>query len=402
MDWSLLLDACLNDFYSRKQHKSFKILTSNYDRIAHLINLPSQTYLDQIDQFLASLVKSKIESKSVDLSEKHKLKGNGFYAKSEYTEAFKYYTLALSHASNFKAQVLSYSNRSAVFNALKLYRECMGDIEAVKNLIISTSETVDFKFLHDGLALKLLNREINCLNQLKLSKPELNEHTNPMVRFLSEKLLIELKETIRKIDWATGNNVSKKLSQNEGAPSETKISECVLIQQNLSKGRYCVANRDIQVGEYLFVEKSYCAILLPEFNEAYCQQCFKLIYDPKRENFLYLNIQVCDACTSVFYCSVQCKLNHKQKHLFECKVLKCLMHNLGIAHLAYRILATTDFNLLMQYSKEKQDFDATNIDYNNSSDYVQIFHLLTHEKVCTRFTYMVITKITPLYSLKSK
>ena len=339
--------------------------------------------MDQIDRYLECLDNNKTEYKSSERSEAYKTKGNSFYAKSNYSEAFKHYTLALSYAPSFKSITLAYSNRSAVFNSLKLYKECLREIQTIKDLIASITDAKDLNFLHDGLALKLLKRELSCLKQLNLPIFDLNELNSIFIRFLSEKDYLELKETFQKNFTTENKSAQRTCPQNEKSINPTKISECVDVKYNLSKGRYCIANRDIHVGECLFVEKAYCAILLPEFNESYCQQCFKLIYDVKSGNFLYLNIQVCDLCTSVLYCSSQCKLEDNHKHSFECKLLKSLMHNLGIAHLAYRIVATTDFEILMKFATKNQEASAnSNIDYNNSTDYEQIFHLLTHEKVC--------------------
>ena len=104
------------------------------------------------------------------------------------------------------------------------------------------------------------------------------------------------------------------------------------------------------------------------------------------DQFFYLNIETCDECTSVFYCSNKCKTINKEQHGHECKLIKSLLHNLGIAHLAYRILASTDFDTLLEYSKKASSTtENISIDYKTSFDYEQIFHLLTHEEVRINF-----------------
>jgi flagellar biosynthesis protein FliP len=58
------------------------------------------------------------------------------------------------------------------------------------------------------------------------------------------------------------------------------------------------------------------------------------------------------------------------------------MHNLGIAHLAYRILATTELDVLMKFAMKNKSDNELNGDYRETADdYEQVFHLVTHEKV---------------------
>ena len=239
------------------------------------------------------------------------------------------------------------------------------------------------KVLSNGVAWKLLKREIDCRCHLNLSLN--NCRINVLAGFLNDVNSQELSRLIE----AQLVNVSVNLMRPEKVKihqaGDSVISECVRVELSLAKGRYCVASRDVEAGECLFVEKAYCAILLPEFNESFCQECLRQIYDvDKSGSFVFTNIEACDECTSVLYCSLECKLKDREKHAFECKMLKSLLHNLGIAHLAYRILASTEFALALKYAKMSSAEVETNLsslDYKNSTDYEQIFHLLTHEKV---------------------
>ena len=148
------------------------------------------------------------------------------------------------------------------------------------------------------------------------------------------------------------------------------------------KGRHCLANRDIKSGETLFIEKPYSAILLPEFSHEYCLTCFKKVYHNGCYNFL--NLEFCNFCTNVIYCSNECRIKNKF-HRYECQILKSLLHNLGIAHLAYRIVASTDLNILNEYAliEKLQMFkDPMSLEYRDlgeHDDYEQVFYLLTHE-----------------------
>ena len=400
MDWSRILDISLDDFYAKTNAKflaDFKRLTTNYQRVSFLIEYQQHAYLKQCDLFLGNLKRQKLEEKSLDTSNEHKLKGNTFYAKSDHKQAFKHYTLAQLHAPSktaaIKPLVLALSNRSAVFNAEKLYDKCLSDIDTIKNLLKTyPPSSMDAQFMADGLALKLINREINCLVQMqrfdRLDELEQcltakNAENNVLILYLNEKALSDSKEQMQKLaSTKRGPNQPFVPTTSTTLVQSTNISDCVDVKFSSLKGRYCVASKKIDAGECLFVEKAYCAILIPEFNDIYCQQCFKQLFDPKQEYFFYLNIDTCDECTSVFYCSTKCKLADARKHVHECGLVKCLMHNLGIAHLAYRILATTPMKTLLDYAvKMSPPTGNVQIDYKNSTDYEQIFHLLTHEEV---------------------
>ena len=421
MEWANLLEHNLNDLYKNdKRLNEFKHLKSNYDRVCYLIE--NEYYIKQVDFFLNSLKKDQVklsEEKSLELSETYRTKGNEFYAKSKNKQAFNYYTLALLYApyeettnkATFKFNrpfLLAYSNRSAVFYAEKLYEQCLVDIGSVKTELFGL-EKFEIKDIMDVLSLtmKLLGREANCyfslaqFDKLNELNNEINNPTNHTFALIAKKYikmdnmetkLDKLKETIKSlIDKADSQNNSSKISPickpNE---AKTEISSCVELKYSDSKGRYCIASRDVDVGETLFTEKSYCAILLPEFNNHYCQSCLRLVFNENEENFNYLNIEPCSGCTSVVYCSQKCKLESNY-HKFECHILKCLLHNLGIAHLAYRIVSTTSLSTLKEYaslelSKKARlnETDLMKFDYGKSgdekTDYNQVFNLLTHEE----------------------
>jgi hypothetical protein len=147
-----------------------------------------------------------------------------------------------------------------------------------------------------------------------------------------------------------------------------------------------VASRDIETGECLFVEEPYSAILLPEFVAHYCQTCFKCVYEPDTGLYRFLNIEFCAFCSNVVYCSAECRRTN-QFHELECRILDTLLHNVGVGHLAYRIVASTDPSLIEKYAQVErtQSFrsDLMRIDYGEFGrefDYEQVFYLMTHER----------------------
>lgn len=147
-----------------------------------------------------------------------------------------------------------------------------------------------------------------------------------------------------------------------------------------------MASRDIETGECLFVEEPYSAILLPEFASDYCQTCFKSVHDPATQLYRHnLNIEFCPHCTNVVFCSSKCRRTN-QFHAFECQVLESLLHNVGVGHLAYRIVASTEPHVIEKYAQVErtQSFKANTMDieygkFSRERDYEQVFYLMTHE-----------------------
>jgi SET and MYND domain-containing protein len=140
-------------------------------------------------------------------------------------------------------------------------------------------------------------------------------------------------------------------------------------------------NGYIDVGEVLFYEKPYCSILLPEYQNSYCDYCYQRLMVDK--NFKYINITFCESCINVLYCSKECKIRGNEYHKHECSILNILF-DLGIAHLAYRIISKTNSEFLIENFSEKikQEVDLESF-YNSqkpykSSDYETIFNLVTN------------------------
>jgi tetratricopeptide (TPR) repeat protein len=415
MEWQKFLDDKLTGFIKNDQQvKQFKSLNSNFSRVQFLIENagPIQT---EIVKFLANSVAkaAKKNLKSEGLSEAYRKKGNEYYAKSNNKKALENYNFALIKApANSKALVLSYSNRSAAFFSQKRLESCLADIDQVKgklpNVISNLTEPNDLSDIH-SLIFKLLNREINC--HIKLNRPDFELDTNKLCLILkSEKFESQAEQTDQKIktiqelfetykkSLSTSNSETTEDKSNDVGSSpviKNHISDLVDIKYSDAKGRYCTAHKKIQKGDCIFIEKPYSVILLPEFTHNYCQLCFKELYNDFDGTFHDTNnLECCDLCSEVFYCSQKCK-NLAQSssnpsesfHKFECGVIQVLLHNLGIAHLAYRILISTSLDTIVKYSSIEMSSTKANdimqLNYKNESDagdYEHVFNLLTHEK----------------------
>lgn len=394
MEWPNFLDKKLDFLYDNQELlKNFKCSSTNFDRVDLLTR--NHSLMEDVNTFLDKFKNS--EEKSVNLSESHRKQGNYYFSKKDNKNSFSSYTLALNYAKDDptsfnKSLILAYSNRSAVFYDESLFQNCLLDLESVKyHLKTSVSQNhlsnPDLTDLYN-LIFKLLHRELNCLLKLNSVQGLANFNKNTFFSILSSTkfsyLSTEIKDkTDSLLSQVRLNGAKSGLieAQNE-LVYKNFVNKCVDVKFRPEKGRHCLTNEAIKPGECLFVEKAYCAILLPEFNSSYCQHCFKKIYNEKQSFYLYFNIQCCSVCSSVFYCSLKCKNENFNTHKYECGVLKTLLHNLGISHLAYKILASTNDHLIQKYSKQESSIDVMKIDYkldNPESNYNQVFNLQTHE-----------------------
>lgn len=391
-NWQLFLDQQLDYLYkSSDLLNQFKASKTNYQRIdfVYFFNSIIEKYLESIN--------FADDQKSDEISELYRKKGNDFYAKKDSQNALNNYNLALLYAPhNSKSLFLAYSNRSAVFYDLNMLENCLDDLSSCE-LHFEKNFKNDKSNSFFNLILKLIKRKVNCLIETKQNEilslfrdSSIFQNFVKTARDLNK--ISELREINNLIDQNLKQNsrITDQLICNENKNFKNFINDSVDIEFSNKKGRHCLAKDDIKVGEVLFIEKAYCAILLPSESIKYCDLCFKSIYNDQNRGFEFLNIHPCDQCCCVFYCSNICKtqsqLTEYNYHKFECGFLKSMLHNLGLAHLAYRILSSTNQELILKYSNIQKMNNYINnvmkIDYKNDTNennYCQVFYLLTHE-----------------------
>ncbi|KAJ6648556.1 SET and MYND domain-containing protein 4 [Pseudolycoriella hygida] len=219
--------------------------------------------------------KGKEFNKNDEYSKLAREKGNIDYAKGNYREAMRRYTVSASFAeSKSELLALALGNRSACFLMLHMYDECLIDIEMAKGANYP-----------QHLMSKLENRKENCLKQMaddecKTKQPKYRE---PKLSF-------------------------------EEHPNHAGVANCLKITKNDKFGRHVVTTRDLSIGETILLEKPY-VITRERFNKEVanrCLYCFKEFY-----NFI-----VCKNCVDGVFCNEECMEN--SKHKFECNMPSCL------------------------------------------------------------------------------
>jgi SET and MYND domain-containing protein 4 len=402
MNWQIILDKSLENLKQTEDDlNEFKHLNTNKLRVSFLLDR-KHVYLNEYAKYYSNFYDYKKVKNSL-LSDQHRKKGNEFYLIKLNKNAFNQFNLALMYAdisTDLKLIILAYSNRSAVFLDENLFQQCITDINNVFRVYSQYISNCDDDDLFQ-LIIKLLNRKKKCIQNQKMPKNDIYNSLN-IFKFNTVEKEIQVNRLIEEI-----NSICK---EQETVHEVIKtfltcnISSSIDIKYDSKRGRHCIANKEIKSGETLFIEKAYCAILLPECSNFYCQYCFKSIKENDNNDFNYLNIEFCSKCNQIAFCSLECKINCSFHHNYECEILD-LLHNLGIAHLAYRVVASTPFDLL----KNEPKSDLTNINYQNENnlseiDYEQVFNLVTHEMethVYDLFKYTMTSILLGMFYFKS-
>ncbi|XP_076624715.1 protein-lysine N-methyltransferase SMYD4 isoform X2 [Colletes latitarsis] len=291
---------------------------------------------------------NKKESKSIEKAQIFKIMGNREFQEKNYIQSIQSYTkCALYAPTNSYELSVAIANRSASLFYLNRYDDCIKDIElAIK---------FDYpKKLH----YKLYFRAVQCY--MKLGKQNLAKETlltlrdilnNPDYTTLSTKEIFckfsdDIEKRISEINFSTTcvendlpsiSNLSKLKSEIvfDENPDFPNASASVDRKYDKELGRYVIANRFIEKGEILFLEKPVSFVLSnhePIVNH-HCQHC----------NCSNTDIPIpCTKCLNTFYCDVNC-LNEAwfSYHCWECSGNQMgLWKEIGIGHLALKVLLT--------------------------------------------------------------
>lgn len=253
--------------------KKLLSLANNGDRVLHVYNI-----IESLNAFPKLLDVKKSE----DVSTHYCNLGNQSFQKSRDFEAWQYYNLSLLNAPlRSENYAIALSNRSAVFVSLKLYKECLRDIEEI------------FKMEYpEKLKEKLTKRQHICITSLSKGSQESD----------SEDL----------------NLVVEKILNFNGPtdPTYVRASSKLEVKHTEDMGRHVVAKTNIHVGEVLVQDVPYFTLCLKP------QLLFSCNYCLSRSGNLY----PCDNCCYSLYCSYECKTGAwKSHHATECPLMASLI-----------------------------------------------------------------------------
>lgn len=148
--------------------------------------------------------------------------GNEFYKKREFYQALLKYNQSLCYAESESENIgLAFANRSAIYFEIKSYDQCQINIDLAK------------KNFYPKESLDVLNQR-----RLKCMESSSNEVKN-----------------------CSGKNFKLSLPANKKLPF---IASCLKIKTNQKYGRHIITTTDLNVGDIIAKDKSFCSVPISE------------------------------------------------------------------------------------------------------------------------------------------
>lgn len=264
------------------------------------------------------------------------LRGKGYklMQDGELYEAIIQFNKSLCNAEpNSKTVGLIYANRAEAYFELKLFPQCLNNIQLAREEC-SPAGKIEF----------LIELEEKCLSHLEYAKIEAE---NPWDFF--------------KLSYPA----NKKLPY---------IVDCLEVKCDKKYGRHIISKQDLKVGDVIAIEKPFFKILkvdaedeeYPETNFfQYCANCLS-------DNLM--DLVPCPNCLTTMFCSSEClQLANKSFHQYECNILQVL-NKIGNFRMAIRCffdaLSICDGSVeeLGKLMSESEDLSPTVFNFNFSNE----------------------------------
>ena len=223
---------------SKFNHNEFSQLTTNFDRFKYVWDYDNKLLDNEYAQFIdlkLAEISNSAETKALEIALKYREEGNVLYKKNLLYDALGKYNLSLKYSPLVEKTeddsagnniALTYSNRSAVFLALKKYHLCLHDIEQafINNYPTSTRN-------------RLVDRKIDCL--IKLSRQ--SDASNYLKKVLTSERMYYNEDIIKSFE--------DKLSKFETSSVE-KSFEQNFNELNITNSTYEITNSE-DYGNYI-------------------------------------------------------------------------------------------------------------------------------------------------------
>jgi SET domain/MYND finger len=208
--------------------------------------------------------------KSDSESVKFRNEGNQLYKKRNFIEALLKYNMSLCHADIDSNLAFAFSNRSAVYFELKLYQQCLNNIQLARK--------------HNYPAVKILeDREKRCL---ELMMEETKICDNPFDFF--------------KLSYAAN-------------PKIPFIIDGVEMKVDKKYGRGIYTKHVLKVGDIISIETPFFSSFEPESDVEYFNFCHFCLKDN------LLDLIPCLGCNTTMYCDESCAKSDSSCHQTVCK-----------------------------------------------------------------------------------
>jgi len=315
--------------------------------------------------------------------------GNKAYQNGKDIDALYLYTQAVISApcdletGKSKDLSVALANRSAVLFSLKAYPMALDDIR----LALESGYPDELKF-------KLIDRKAKILMYFRQFSDAHSAYKELMkaldiAKVDAKKKMAIQKETQQAMEYfrkapSIYNDPNIQIHAPKELPKISRrnpkypaVSDAIEFRYEEGRGRYAVAARDVDVGEFICVENPIVSHMLPDFMGSNCTHCFKSMKAPLP----------CPRCTKVLFCSYKCrKVALETYHRYECTVVDFLIAS-GmsiICFLAYRCITQKPLKFFLDNKETFKQHDKTSGSNKSqvtkflSDDYVNLYNLCTH------------------------
>lgn len=344
--------------------------------------------------------------KSATRASNFRVQGNKKFQKRDDAGSLVCYTQSVVNAPRDSEELsLALANRSAALFHLGAYQECLQDITLALESGYPTS-----------LHYKLHIRRSQCLSKLNRHKEEIEALQSAQKCLeLVGNLSLQKKSSIKTDVELALSKACSQLSigsiQSTGDGHEAfcipvptcgenerfaYASAALDLRYTEEQGRHVITNRDLKMGDILFVERPYAFVVLPDQYGAHCHNCCASYTAPVP----------CWECTLGLYCSEACRQESwDQYHQWECHGGLELLHSIGIAHLGLRVVlkagslhALRDFFMKIQESGSQLEDTYGDKRCSYKAVYQLVSHLedMKHEDL---FQYTMTACMVTLYLL---
>ncbi|XP_067002891.2 SET and MYND domain-containing protein 4 isoform X2 [Anabrus simplex] len=292
------------------------------------ICLQEEFYRNKLLEWITASVSCKLGGKSILKASKYRQLGNDKYRCKDDRGSLLMYTESIRYApDNSEDLSLALANRSAALFHMQYFEK-------------GYPSHLQYKLhMRKGQCLLKLGKCEEAVKALETAKQALELVKDaPITKKSSLEFDIEkvLHEAISQLQTGRTDGVPTPGAQFEiPSPSYGEnekfayASAALDLKVNEEKGRHVIANRDIQMGDILFVEKPFAFVVLPDQYGKHCHHCVKAIFAAIP----------CHECTEALYCSEMCrKESWTEYHQWECHGGLELLHSIGIAHLGLRVV----------------------------------------------------------------
>lgn len=291
------------------------------------------------------------------------------------------------------ALAMGFGNRSALMMKLKLYKNCLEDI----NLAFKYGYPEDRRHRLEDRRRRCLAAQRNLLEMGDLPENDLPSSSgacggghfgNVKRRHSFSDMLSGLQELMASLKVSQEPKENQPLKRllafkkkdsprvNESNKSIPAFSSAVELSYSPSQGRYIVAARDIRPGEVIGVERAHSASVDPKNLPMFCSTCLSLCLVPLP----------CPSCSKVIFCSESCRTKGlAEDHWLECRILPTTITlEISELNLVYKMLKTytyVDLNMMLQQlNKERVDIPPEKMGTNrhgiySSTSYQPIYYL---------------------------